>query len=57
MGGWMALPYVEMNAYGKATGRLSTPWEHETVRAMSEAYVAGLVEGRDLLSIPPVERG
>lgn len=57
MGGWTPLPYVEMRAYGEATGRLSTPWEYETLRAMSEAYVAGLVEGRDLLSIPPMERG
>lgn len=57
MGGWTPLPYVELLAYGGATGRLSTPWEYETVRAMSEAYVAGLVEGRDLLSIPPMERG
>lgn len=57
MGGWTPLPYVEMRAYGEATGRLSTPWEYETLRAMSEAYVSGLVEGRDLLSIPPMERG
>ncbi|MDQ7776282.1 MAG: hypothetical protein Q4615_10515 [Paracoccus aminovorans] len=57
MGGWTPLPYFELRSYGKATGRLSTPWEYETVRAMSEAYVSGLVEGRDLLSIPPMERG
>lgn len=52
----MPLPYAELEAYGRTTGRLSTPWEYETVRAMSEAYVSGLVEGRDLLSIMPVER-
>lgn len=57
MGGWIPLPYAELSAYGEATGRLSTPWEYETVRAMSEAYVGGLVEGKQPLSIPPVERG
>ncbi|AZV00278.1 hypothetical protein pkon1_p49 [Paracoccus phage vB_PkoS_Pkon1] len=57
MGGWVPLPYAELRAFGQSTGRLTTPWEYETVRAMSEAYVTGLVEGRELLSIPPVERG
>ncbi|MFC3169220.1 hypothetical protein [Paracoccus fontiphilus] len=56
MGGWMPLPYAELEAYGRVTGRLSTPWEYETVRGMSEAYVSGLVEGRDLLSIMPLDR-
>lgn len=52
----MPLPYVELHAFGQTTGRLSTPWEYETLRAMSNAYVWGLVEGRDLLSIMPIER-
>ncbi|WP_377707181.1 hypothetical protein [Paracoccus fontiphilus] len=52
----MPLPYAELEAYGRVTGRLSTPWEYETVRGMSEAYVSGLVEGRDLLSIMPLDR-
>lgn len=56
MGGWMPLPFAELRAYGEATGRLSTPWEYETIRAMSEAYVVGLVEGREPMSIMPMER-
>lgn len=56
MGGWVPLPYSELRAFGEATGRLSTPWEYETVRAMSEAWISGLIEGRSLLSIPPVMR-
>lgn len=55
MGGWMTLPFTELHAYGQATGRLSTPWEYETVRAMSQAYISGLVD-RHPLSIPPMER-
>ena len=56
MGGFIPLPFAELRAYGQATGRLSTPWEYETIRAMSEAYLAGLAEGRDLLSIMPIDR-
>jgi len=56
MGGWMPLPWAELEAFGRCTGRISTPWEHETVRAMSMAYVSGLVEGRDLFSVVPIER-
>lgn len=52
----MPLPYSELEAFGRATSRLTTPWEYETARAMSEAYVSGLIEGRNVLSIPPVER-
>lgn len=56
MGGWIPLPWAELKAFGDATGRLSDPWEYETVSAMSAAYVAGLAD-TGLLSIPPVERG
>ncbi len=57
MGGWIPLPYSELEAFGRTTRRISDPWEYETLREMSVAYVSGLVEGRDLFSIMPVERG
>lgn len=56
MGGWLPLSWAEIDAFARLTGRLSSPWEAETVAAMSAAYVSGLTEGRDLLSIMPVER-
>lgn len=56
MGGWVPLPWTELRAFGDSSGRISDPWEYETLSAMSEAYVAGLTDV-DVLSIPPVERG
>jgi len=56
MGGWLPLSWLEIEAFGRATGRISTPWEHETLADMSRAYVAGLSEGRDLLGIMPMDR-
>lgn len=56
MGGWLPLPWAEIQAFGTATGRLASPWEYEVVGAMSAAYVRGLHEGQDLMSIMPMER-
>jgi hypothetical protein len=56
MGGCVPLAWGEIYAFGQATERISNPWEYELVHTMSDAYVAGLVEGRNLLSIPPMER-
>lgn len=56
MGGCVPLAWAEIYAFGRATGRIGNPWEYECVHAMSGAYVTGLVEGRNDLSIPPVER-
>lgn len=55
MGGWVPLSFAEIHAFGQATGRLSTPWEHETIRAMSEAYIVGMADTSPL-SIAPVDR-
>ena len=56
MGGWTVLPWTEIKAFGEATGRLATPWEYETASEMSAAYVSGLSEGRNLMSIMPIDR-
>jgi len=56
MGGWQALSFRELFAFGRATKRLSTPWDYETARHMSVAYTVGLSEGRDVFSIPPFQR-
>ena len=47
--GWVAatgfgpapLTWAEIKAYGDCTGDLINPWEFQTVRDMSEAYLAG----------------
>jgi len=51
-----ALTWLEIKSYADATGLVSEAWELQTVRAMSEAFVQGLREGEDPLSIPPTER-
>lgn len=56
MGGWAVLPWAEIKAFGEATGRLATPWEYETAAEMSAAYVRGLSEGRNIMSIMPMDR-
>jgi hypothetical protein len=44
--GWVAdrapLTAVEIGAWADGTGESLTPWEFETIRAMSRAFVAGL---------------
>ena len=50
------LSWSEIHAYSQLTGNLSDPWEAETVRSMSIAYLDGLNTGEDPLAIPPMER-
>ena len=44
-------PFVE------ATGRLSEPWEVETLAKMCAAYTSGYNDGKNVLSIAPADRG
>jgi hypothetical protein len=54
--GRSALSWLEIGAYANATGLISEAWEMQIVREMSEAFVRGLSEGENPLSIPPAER-
>lgn len=54
--GRSALTWVEIGAYASATGLISEPWEMQIVRDMSQAYLKGLAEGVNPLSIPPADR-
>lgn len=47
-------PVIE--AFARCTGRISEPWEIETLFEMCEAYQAGLETGANPLAIPPVEQ-
>ena len=42
--------------WAQATGRLSEPWEMETLADMCAGYHRARIEGEDPLSIPPVDR-
>lgn len=55
-GGRSPLTWAEIGAYASATGLISEAWEMRIVREMSEAYLQGLNEGVNPLSIPPTER-
>lgn len=56
MGGWMPLSWGELQAFGASTERLADPWDYETARAMSSAYLRGMIEGREINSIMPIDR-
>jgi hypothetical protein len=45
-----------IDAFARSTGRISEPWEFETLFAMCEAYAQGLEAGIDPLAIPPVDQ-
>lgn len=57
MGGFRPVRWSEIKAYADLTGALTTPWEFETLRAMSQAYCVGRHEGGNLFSIAPMDRG
>ncbi|MCC0013869.1 MAG: hypothetical protein H6881_08325 [Rhodobiaceae bacterium] len=48
--------WAEIDAFGRATGILSEPWEYVALRKMCVAYFAGMKSGEDVFSIPPMER-
>jgi hypothetical protein len=54
--GLRPVDWPEMQAYVAALGLRWTAWDFNTIAAMASAFLAGLREGADPLSIPPVER-
>lgn len=56
MGGYAALDWVDIAAYVELTMVEVEAWEAVLLRRMSEVYAKGLDEGRNPLSIPPMER-
>ncbi|MCZ0963891.1 hypothetical protein [Paracoccus benzoatiresistens] len=49
--------WPEIDAFARVTGRISDPWEAETLFDMCRAYLLGSRDGEDPLAIPPVDRG
>jgi len=50
-----ATDWPEIEAFARATERLSEPWEIETLAAMCAGYCAALKAGEDPLAIAPVD--
>lgn len=48
--------WTELKAYGKLSGMVSEIWEYRLLMRMCKAYIAGYIEGKEILSIPPIER-
>lgn len=49
------LSWADVDAYSRATGELTEPWERKALHRLSEIYVAE-VRSKDGFRIPPVER-
>lgn len=56
MGGWRAADWPEIYAFARSTGRIAEPWEADALYDMAQAYVVGLSEGENPLSIAPIDR-
>jgi len=56
MGGYMALDWVDLASYAALTLERVEPWEASLLRRMSQAYAAGLEEGKSPFSIAPADR-
>lgn len=56
MGGQRAIDWPEIEPFAVATGLVSEPWEKQALYDMASAYVTGLVEGANPLSIAPIDR-
>lgn len=56
MGGLRAADWPEIAAFAQATGAVVEAWEMVALRQMAAAYVAGLRDGADPLSIAPADR-
>ena len=54
--GDVPLTWPDLWAFSQATGDITEPWEFETLREMSAAYISGRESGANPLSIPPAER-
>lgn len=57
MGNILPLPWSEISAFSTVTEVIAEPWEAQQLRAMSQAYVAGLRLGRDPLAVAPMDEG
>lgn len=55
--GLAPLSWQEITAFASATNEISEPWELRALRSMSEAYLAELERGKNLLCIAPADRG
>lgn len=53
MSGPVRLSASEVIAWQQGTARTLDPWEFNTVRDMSSAYLAGLAEGEDPAAVAP----
>lgn len=49
--------WPEIDAFMRCTGRISEPWEAETLRDMCVGYLAARHAGDHPLARPPVDRG
>ena len=56
MGGVHCVDWSELRAFGKVTGLLTEPWEYRVLMKMCKAYLNGWYEGKEVLSISPMER-
>lgn len=54
--GMVPLSWSEVHAFASVSMEFSSPWEVETLREMSLSFHKGLDDGKDIFSIPPVER-
>jgi len=55
--GEVAADWDTIDAFARVSGRISEPWEAETLFAMCEAYHKGLDAGVNPLAIAPVDQG
>ena len=53
--GPLPLEWIDIWAYSQATGRVTEPWELETLHEMSGAYLANLERGKDPFARSPVD--
>ena len=57
MGGLRPIDWTDLDAFARCTGRISERWEFEALHDMADAYVRGMIEGRDPFSKDPRDRG
>ncbi len=56
MAGEQPLRWLDLWAYGQATGSLSDPWDYRTLHEMSRAYLRGKRTGESPFGIAPVDQ-
>lgn len=55
MGDAAPVTWLDLWAYGQATGAVSEPWEYEALQAMSRAYLDGIEHGKNHFARSPLE--